>query len=167
MRLYNQTNSKLSWQFGSRHFSAEPFGPVEIPEQFVAFCRRRRLPLDVSPIAPEVKAKALVEEEKTAERNDEIRRLKDSLEIAVATERSAKAEAMAEKQELAAAREKIGQLEKALTKAADQLRATEADKAALSAELSDLARKLASVEDKARKAGARETSGARQLQPAG
>lgn len=56
MKLYNQSDRRLSWDMGGRRFECEPFGSVAVPEALVSFAERRGLPLAASPVAAETRA---------------------------------------------------------------------------------------------------------------
>lgn len=92
MKLFNQIKQPLSWDMGGRRYACEGFGPVDVPDHLAELCKRRGLPLDVSPVAPETRAQRRVGEEIEAARSDDLKLLKNEALAAKAAEAAAKSE---------------------------------------------------------------------------
>ncbi len=92
MKLYNQTKNFLKWDLSLTQYTCEPYGEVEVPDMFVMHCKKRGLPLDITPVAPEVKASKSLEGASEAAKKDEIVALQKTLSEALASEKSAKDE---------------------------------------------------------------------------
>lgn len=92
MKLYNQTKNALRWDLSMTVYTCAPYGEVEVPDMFVMSCKARGLPLDVTPVAPEVKANESLEGASEAAKKDQIFALQKSLGEAVASEKVAKIE---------------------------------------------------------------------------
>lgn len=146
-RLYNQTNKRLSWEMGAKTFSCAPFDYVEIPDDLVDPCRSRGLPLGVTPIAPETKAKSALDAEQEAARKDEFRQLRLELETVQAGERTAKSTAESLSDQLSDSAKTVQRLEQELVAAKDQLRIKTGDHEAAVALLEETGRKLQHAED--------------------
>ncbi len=92
MKLYNQTRNALRWDLSMTTYTCEPYGEVEVPDMFVMHCKKRGLPLDVTPVAPEIKANKSIEAATESAKNDEIVALQKTISEAVASEKVAKTE---------------------------------------------------------------------------
>ena len=59
MILHNQTKNRLEWDSDGKHYTCEPWGPIDVPDELVDCFRRMGLPLGQSPVAQETKATAI------------------------------------------------------------------------------------------------------------
>lgn len=80
MRLYNQTGQKLRWEDGAFKYVWDPYGFKEVDERLVEHMKAQKLPVDVSPVSPERRAKAEVDAATEAALNDQARKLSQELE---------------------------------------------------------------------------------------
>lgn len=92
MKLYNQTKNPLRWKIGMTTFTCDAWGEVDVPDMFVLHCKTRGLPLNVSPVAAEIKADQTLANANEAARKDELLALQHELALARAAEGSAKGE---------------------------------------------------------------------------
>jgi hypothetical protein len=90
MKLYNQTKNNLRWDLSLTTYTCQPYGEVEVPDMFVLHCKKRGLPLDVTPVAPEVKANKSLEAATEQAKKDEVFALQKQLAEAIASEGVAK-----------------------------------------------------------------------------
>jgi hypothetical protein len=146
MILHNQTSNRLSWSMGSREFSCEPWGPVDVPDEWVELCIKRTLPLGQSPVPAESKASARARAAQDTARADEVRVLKGQLEEAQAVAISAQQEAEKAKRQLTTATERSNALVSKLNELETRLTRSEDEKAALELKLEQMAGKLADIE---------------------
>lgn len=146
-RLYNQTNKALDWSMGGKKFACSPFDHVDIPDELVEACKSRHLPLAVTPIPPEAKAKTTLAVEQDLARKDEVRLLKIELDDAKAREAIAKKTAENLQADLSDRDGKIVKLTKELDQTKDRLRIVESDKTAAESLLEETGRKLVHAED--------------------
>jgi len=146
-RLYNQTNRKLEWDVGGRKFTCAPFDAVDIPDDLVEPCLKRGLPFGYTPVAPQTKAKTVVQEEQEAARNDKIRLLNLDLDSVRAEANTAKQTAAHLQGELSQRDKTIADLSEALDEARNRVRVLEADKAGLDAQIKETAAALQHAND--------------------
>ena len=146
MILHNQTSNRLSWSMGSREFSCEPWGPVDVPDEWVELCIKRTLPLGQSPVPAESKASARARAAQDTARADEIRVLRGQLEETQAVAASAQQEAEKTKRQLTTATERANALVGKLNEMETRLTRSEDEKAALELKLEEMAGKLADLE---------------------
>lgn len=92
MLLYNQTKNPLRWKISMTTYTCDAWGSVEIPDMFVMHCKTRGLPLDVSPVAPEVRANVGLADATSKANSDELVILRNEVELARSSEKSAKSE---------------------------------------------------------------------------
>ena len=92
MKLYNQSKNALRWGLGDKIYSCDPYGEVSIPDDLVLHCKKRGVPLDVTPVAPEIKANKSLEASTEAAKNDEMLALQKQISEATAAEKVAKDE---------------------------------------------------------------------------
>jgi hypothetical protein len=124
MRLFNQTKNSLSWSMGGVAYSCEPWGAVEVSDELVDIARRRGLPLDVAPVAPEARAKQRISDEQEASKENATIALKGKLDDAVAALEAAKGE--------------LGSVQVALSEARNQLRLSGEENARLQTQVGSL-----------------------------
>lgn len=91
MLLYNQIRQPLSWDARGQVYNWEPFGSCTVPDDLLPHIRSQKVPVDVAPIAPEIKASAIVDEQREAERGDTVFKLRAALTKAEAEASVAKA----------------------------------------------------------------------------
>ncbi|HEU4544363.1 MAG TPA: hypothetical protein VFR23_24745 [Jiangellaceae bacterium] len=154
MRLFNQSKNELRWTLGGSAFEAEPWGPVDVPDEFVAAVRKLGVPLAVSPVAPEARARQKVSDDATAQQDSALRGLKQRAEVAEADARAAREELERLSIELSKAREGQRTAEEAARELSEQLARAKADAKAAEGLLSEQASKAAEAEEKALRAEA-------------
>lgn len=137
MKLFNQIKRPLSWDMGGVKYACEGFGPVDIPDHLVEICKRRGLPLDVSPVPAETRAQRRVSEEIEAARSDDLKLLKDEALAAKASEAAAKGELAKCQVELSAANERCRKLVDELEQACSERDSAHADVKATEALLAE------------------------------
>lgn len=154
MRLYNQLNKPLRWDMGGKTYTAAPFGQVEpeVPDELVAACESRTLPLKLSSVAPEHKAQITVKAEADAARSDELRSLREDLTAAAAQLKSARSEAERSQKDVTARDEKIVELRAEITQLTDKLTTAQADTLAAEKLLQEMSRKVVDLTDQGVKA---------------
>jgi len=146
MILHNQTSNRLSWSMGSREFVCEPWGTVDVPDEWVELCAKRTLPLGQSPVPAESKASARARAAQDTARADEVRVLKGQLEEAQAVAVSAQQEAEKAKRQLTTATERANALVAKLNEAETRLTRSADERAAIELKLEEMAGKLADLE---------------------
>lgn len=92
MKLYNQSKNALRWELGGEIYTCDPYGEVSIPDELVLHCKKRGVPLDVTPVAPEIKANKSLEVATESAKKDEIVALQKQLSGATGAEKVAKEE---------------------------------------------------------------------------
>lgn len=153
MRLYNQTKKHLSWKMGE-HFECAPWGHVSVPDELLDAVKSRGLPLDVTPVAPELRAQARVEDQQNADREAPLHALRKAADEALASERSAKAEVERLQVALGAANEARSAAEKALAEKSEELARALSEKSAAESLLTESASQATAAEERALKAEA-------------
>ncbi len=141
-KLYNQSKNPLKWSINMTTYVCEPYGSVVVPDMFVLHCKSRGLPLDVSPIAPEVRAQDGLAAATEAAKNDELLNLRHDLELAKASEKTTKVELERALGELGTHSEQIGKLMQALGETKRQLELVTGEKTATEQLLNETALKL-------------------------
>lgn len=121
---------------------------------FVKHCKTRGLPLDVTQVAPEVRASESMADATAKARSDELIRLRHDLAIAQAAESAAKGELERERGEFEALKQKALKLEVSLGEQRRQVDALLADKAASDELMAESAKKLTEAEQRAKQAEA-------------
>jgi chromosome segregation ATPase len=154
MRLHNQGKNALSWDMGGERFSCEPWGAIEIPDALVSAVRSRGLPLDVTPVAPELRAQVRVADERAASDAAPLLALRKQADDAQASERAAKAEVEALSVELSAERGKLRDAREQNAELAKKLKAAAADKEAAERLLTEASAQATASEERAIKAEA-------------
>jgi hypothetical protein len=149
MILHNQTPKQLNWEMGGQKFACEPWGPVDVPDQWVELCAKRTLPLGQSPVPAESKASVRAKAAQDTARSDEVRVLKGQLEESQAVAVSAQKEAEDVKRKLTQEKDRSAALKAKLGEASTRLATLGDEKAALELKLEELAGKLADLEKKA------------------
>lgn len=152
MRFFNQSNKPLKWDMSGVEYVVEPFGPVEIPDDLVAACRSRGLPIDISPVPPMHKAEITVRAEAEAARTDEARLLREQIEEVTASFQSAKAEAERAKVDLGGREETIAKQRERIAELAEKLRIAEDDTRGANLKLEEMSRKVFALSDQSSKA---------------
>lgn len=142
MLLYNQKRQPLAWDAGGKSFSWEPFGTCEVPDELVPHIKAQKVPVDVAPVAPEIKASVIVDEQRSVARSDEVLQLKEALRLA-----NADAAAARQAAESAEARKRDAEIDtadagKALKEEKARSKQFEADLHACEQLLADTSRKL-------------------------
>lgn len=153
MLLYNQTKKHLSWKMGEQ-FECAPWGHVSIPDELVDAVKGRGLPLDVTPVAPELRAQARVEDQQSADREAPLHALRKAADEAQASERSAKAEVERLQISLGEATAARAVAEKALAEKSDELSRAMSEKAAAEGLLAEAGSQATASEERALKAEA-------------
>lgn len=114
MRLFNQTKNALRWSMGGNTYECEPWGSVVVDDDLVAPVRSRGLPLDLVPVAPEVKAHARVAEAQAEVRDEALDGLREQVVRSKSDAATARAEVEAQSVELSKERERATKLERDL-----------------------------------------------------
>ena len=107
MLAFNQTKHDLSWSLSGQKYSCEAWGSVDLPEELWLASKRLGLPLDVSPVPPEHRAKVQVEDERKASDESALFALKARAEAAEAEARATKGEIERVKTELSESQGKV------------------------------------------------------------
>jgi hypothetical protein len=84
MLLYNQKRHPLTWDAQGKIYEWEAFGVCDVPDDLVPHVKSQKVPVDVAPVAPEIKAAVIVDEQRAASRSDEVLQLKEALRLAEA-----------------------------------------------------------------------------------
>lgn len=90
MLLYNQRREPLTWDARGKVYTWEPFGTCEVPDDLFPHIKAQKVPVDLAPVAPEIKAATVVDEQRSAARADEVLQLKEALRLAKADAASAR-----------------------------------------------------------------------------
>lgn len=154
MKLYNQINKPLNWDISMTHYSAEPYGEVEVPDKFVEHCKIRGLPLSAVPVPPEIKATHKQEEAAAGAKNDEVANLHKQLKDSVAAEAAAKTELEKSLAMNVTLSNRVAALELDIVNAEDKFGKLVADHSALSKKLDEVSKNLEIKTQEAEKAQA-------------
>lgn len=155
-RLYNQTKNALSWKMGDppEVYECEPWGSVDIADDLVWAAHSRGLPLDITPVAPELRARTRVADEQAANQDAPLRALKEAAEAAEASERAAKLELGRVQVELNEAREALRESNELVTKLGRDLGQAKSDKDAAESLLVESGAQATASEERAMRAEA-------------
>jgi regulator of replication initiation timing len=152
--LHNQSKQSLSWDMGGQTFTCEPWGSVDVPDAMVAGCRRRGLPLDSVPAAPEIRARVRMSDEVQAAQDADTKRMRDAIAAAEASARAAK-EALEQAQlDLGAALEDGRKLKDENAKLRKEIASAKADKKAAEELIAETAKQATDSEERALRAEA-------------
>lgn len=154
MLLFNQTKNALSWGLGGEKYACEPWGSVELTEETAEVAKRRGLPLDVAPVAPEHRAQARIEAEADASKLDALRSLRSQLDLAIAADKAARDELGRMNIELSSVRDTLRQERAKYETLGLELARVKADKDAAEQLLTAESTKAADAETRAIKAEA-------------
>lgn len=154
MRLYNQTKKALGWSMGGVRYEAEPWGAVELPDDLAQAARQLGVPLDVTPIAPEIRAQVLVADEQASASDKVFRAIRERANAAEAAERAAKEELGRMSVEISKARSDIREANELIESLRDQVKHLKADKEAAEALITETAAQATAAEERAIKAEA-------------
>jgi hypothetical protein len=154
MRLYNQTKHNLRWDMSGHVFTAEPWGHVHVPDEFVDAVKSRGLPLDIAPVPPEARAKVRIADQAAADQEAPLRALKAQLDDAQASERSAKEELERMSVELSKARADLRSEQEQALNMLSEIERMKADLDAANKLVAEHAAKAAASEERAIKAEA-------------
>lgn len=146
MRLFNQSKNQLGWSMNGERYGCEPWGPVEVPDELVAAVKSRGLPLDVAPVAVELRAQARIADEQAEAAEAPLRALRQQCDDAQASERSAKEELARLSSELTAARDELRRERDRAAKLEVELKRVSADKDSAEALMSEQAKKAAEAD---------------------
>lgn len=146
MKLHNQSKNSLRWEMSKRVYTCEPWGSVEVPDQLVELCKSRRLPLAVTPVAPETKASVLVADERRAAEAAEVNQLKARVAELESGMAAASEELDRAQRERTQAVERIAELDAYAAANEDAIRSLEAERAALRKQVTELVDKLTPLE---------------------
>lgn len=147
--FHNQTKQRLSWDMGGRKFSCEPWGSVELPENLVVHCRKRGIPLDVVPVAPEMRAHVRMQDEIDAARADDIKALQRQVKTAQASEAFAKEELNRVQLQSDKVGARCRELEAECARLEAELESCKADKRAADELIEETAKQATDAEEKA------------------
>lgn len=131
MKLYNQTNKPLRWDISMTTYTADPYGEVIVPDMYVEHCKARQLPLDVTPVAPEIKANKSLEEVSDTAKRDALVAVQKQLSEAVAAENVAKSELVKSIEKVTELSKTISGLELTLSQSESKYKILIADHSAL------------------------------------
>lgn len=151
MLVHNQIKQSIAFEHGRETFKFAPHGACDVPEEAFEHMKLQRFPVAVSPVPPQEKAAAVVDEQRQAARSDEVVLLKADLDKTKAELQSATEAATASekrREELAAELQASGKALLEETARADRI---EGDRKAAEEMLSETARKLESAETEATK----------------
>lgn len=154
MRLYNQTKKPLSWKMDGEIYECESWGAILIPDEIVYAVKARGLPLDVTPVAPELRAQERIADQHAANRDAPLHALKKAVDDAQAAQRAAKAEVESLQVELSKAREHGHDLAEQLTAKGDALARAVSEKEAAESLLSEAGKRATDAEERAIRAEA-------------
>lgn len=154
MLRFNQTKNRLSWSMSGQAFECEPWGSVEIPDEFWEACLSRGLPLGISAAAPERRAQERIEEEKRAREGDAFSTVLKRAESAEAYAKDCKLQLERAQIELSEAHAALVKADTKNVALANELARTKADKEAAEQLLSQEAKRAEDAEVKAQKAEA-------------
>lgn len=146
MRLFNQSKNQLGWSMGGENYSCEPWGPIEVSDELVPAVKSRGLPLDVAPVAVELRAQARIADEQAEAKEAPLRALRQQCDDAQAAERSAKEELARLSSELTATRDELRRERSSTAKLATELERVRADKDSAETLMSEQAKKAAEAD---------------------
>lgn len=147
MLLYNQTRKPLSWDAGGKAYKWDPFGTCDVPVELVSHLRAQKVPVDVTPVAPQAKAAQVVEDQRSATRKDEVHILTEALRVARDDVATAKATVEEAESRRAAAEAKAVELRTLLDQEVARTAQLEADLRACDQLLTETSRKLDAVKN--------------------
>ena len=110
MLAFNQSQHTLSFSTGGVKFSCEPWGSVDIPDEFWGACVRMGLPLDIASVPPEKRAQVRVADERKASDEAIVHALREQAEAAEAVSRNLRTELQAKISELSEVRSEAKKL---------------------------------------------------------
>jgi hypothetical protein len=151
MLVHNQIKQPIVFEHDRQSFKFEPHGACDVPEDAFKHMRLQRFPVALTPVPPQEKAAAVVEENRQAARGDEVTQLKAALDKSTAETQAAKAtllDAEKRREELSV---EIAALQKQLLEQTERAGRLEADGKAASDLLAETARKLEDSETLAKK----------------
>jgi chromosome segregation ATPase len=146
MKLFNQTDRHLKWDLAGRIFVCAPWGDIDVPDDLVSNCKRRKLPLAATQVPPELKAEARVDAEKAAAKADALFKMTERAEAAEATLALASEELETVQRELAAAKAEAAKYRDRINDVMGKLRTAEDDKRAIESKLAAVAKQNAELE---------------------
>jgi hypothetical protein len=154
MRAFNQTKNRLGWSMAGVRYECEPWESVELKDPLYAAARKLGIPLDVAPVAPELRAAVRIAEERQASQEAPLHALKALADSAQASERAAKEELGRLSVELSQARSDLREANERLVRMRDELARIKADREAAEALVSETAAQATAAEERAIKAEA-------------
>lgn len=154
MLRFNQTKHRLSWAMSGQAFVCEPWGSVEVPDEFWPACVSQGLPLGASAVMPERRAQQVIEDERIARDNDAFAAMKRRAETAEREAKEAKGALDLAQVELSDVRAALVKAEAKHAGLAAELERARADKSAAESLLSEQAKRAEDAEVKAQKAEA-------------
>jgi hypothetical protein len=153
-KLYNQSKHPLKWTINMTTYTCDAYGPVDVPDMFVVHCKTRGLPLDVTPVAPEVRAQDGLAAATQAAKADELLNLRHECELLKASERTAKMELERALADLASAKEQAGNASGAASELKKQLDLVTSEKNETELLLNETALKLEEATKRAERTSA-------------
>jgi chromosome segregation ATPase len=146
MKLFNQTRKPLQFDNSSGIVIRwEPYGAANVPDELVAALRQQRFPVEVTPVAPEVRATAIAQEAAAEQRGDQLEVLKAEVATAKASEVTAKKSAEDALSQLADLQADVKAAEAKASEQHARAESLSADKRALEAKLEETAKQLESA----------------------
>lgn len=133
---------------GAQVYEAEPFGPVEVPDEMVPFVERRGLPLQVAPLGADEKTARKAALEKNKARGADTARLERELRSTRSDLAAANEELAAEKNAATKLEKKAANLASKLAESNEQLATCRADLKALEAKLAEQSTVIVELEQK-------------------
>lgn len=154
MLLFNQSKNQLSWDMNGVVYGCEPWGTVDVPDEFVPAVRSRGLPLGPVQVAPEIRAQERIAEEQAAATQAPILALRKEADEAKARERAAVEELERTQAERDQARKALREAQAETDAVKARLQRSEADRIAAEKLLSDASAQATESEARAIKAEA-------------
>lgn len=148
MRFYNQKNARIEWDEAKPPIVWEPFGVAEVPDHLVEHLRLQRLPVDISQIPPESKAKIVFDAGAESARKDDILALKRELEESCNLVKSLKGDLESERREHSLTKAKLEKSDADMSELAVKSASLDADKKAAEQLIEEMGRKLGEIEVK-------------------
>lgn len=154
MLVHNQKKFPVEFDHGRQKFKFGPHGACDVPEEAFEHMQLQRFPVALTPVPPQEKAAAVVEENRQAARGDEVTQLKASLDKTSAELQAARDALLAAEKRRDELLAEVAALGKSLLEQTERSGRLEADGKAATDLLAETARKLEDAETLAKKSQA-------------
>jgi chromosome segregation ATPase len=148
MLLYNQIGKQIDFELEGKPYMVDPWGSVNVPDQWVETCRRMKLPLGQTSVAPDRRAASAAAEAEEKARQDEILKLRTQLESALSQINANGTQTGAVKAQLSEIEAANADLKSERLDFVRQVQSLSAERDALTAQLQKMATEKAELERK-------------------